>query len=141
MKKLTIKQIDELLAPLSQFMGQAQTQCVRENLKSDETLYFQEKMVELAARIHAMPKTYEQDGMGDKAIVTLHYFKNGCDWWITEKDIDSDHEGQLQAFGLCILNGGEPELGYVSIQELLSNNVELDFHFTPCTLAEVKTTI
>jgi hypothetical protein len=33
---------------------------------------------------------------------------------------------------------GYPELGYISIAELVANNVELDLYFTPRTLAEVK---
>lgn len=61
----------------------------------------------------------------------LHYFFRGCDWYIQEKDIDSE-DGQIQAFGLANLGYGF-ELGYISIQELVENGVELNLHFTPCT--------
>ena len=42
---------------------------------------------------------------------------------------------QLQAFGLADLGYG-PEYGYISIEELLENGVELDFHYRPRTVAE-----
>lgn len=44
---------------------------------------------------------------------------------------------QLQAFGLADLGYGG-ELGYISIVELLECGAELDLHWTPQTLAEVK---
>ena len=34
-----------------------------------------------------MPATYGQDGLGEAAVVHLHYFMAGMDWWVTEKDI------------------------------------------------------
>jgi len=57
------------------------------------------------------------------------------DWYITEKDMGDE---QIQAFGLADLGMGFPELGYISIEELVENGVELDLHWTPKTLAEVK---
>lgn len=64
-----------------------------------------------------MPKTYEQDGKGDQATAHLHYFLNGSDWYITEKDMDG---GIQQAYGYAILNGDDEcaEVGYISIEEL-----------------------
>jgi len=56
------------------------------------------------------------------------------DWYITERDMETD---QLQAFGLANLGYGG-ELGYISIEELKSSNVEIDLHWTPKTLREVK---
>ena len=84
-----------------------------------------------------MPQTYEQDGMGEQAIAHLHYFTSGCDWYITERDSDPDGEGQIQAFGSANLGYG-PELGYISIKELLENGAELDLYFTPCTLSSLR---
>ena len=85
-----------------------------------------------------MPKTYESDGQGDDVTVMLHYFINGSDWWITERDVILDD--QVQAFGYVCLNGDIDcaELGYISITELINNNVELDLYFEPTTLREVK---
>ena len=74
-----------------------------------------------------MPKTYEQDGNGGDAIVSLHYFKGGMEWYILERDKSDEQE---QAFGLADLGDGG-ELGYISIQELIENGAEIDLYFTP----------
>ena len=70
------------------------------------------------------------------ALARLHYFTGGCDWWIVEKDADSDHAGQVQAFGVADLGMGA-ELGYISIPELLENGAELDLYFTPKRMGEL----
>ena len=72
----------------------------------------------------------------DDAIVYLHYFKGNMDWYITEKDMIE--EEQNQAFGYADLGLGFGELGYISLIELAENGVELDLHWTPKTLREVK---
>jgi hypothetical protein len=36
------------------------------------------------------------------------------------------------------LNGYEPELGYISIEELLENGAELDLHWTPKPFSKIK---
>jgi len=104
--------------------------------RSEEKEFFIGKLVELADLIEHMPKTYEQDGKGDEAIVSLHYFGGGAsNWWITEKDSEPE---QNQAFGLADLGYGA-ELGYISIVELCeSSRVELDLYFTPITIGELK---
>ncbi|MBK7550057.1 MAG: hypothetical protein IPI20_20760 [Rhodoferax sp.] len=93
--------------------------------------------IELGERIAAMPKTYEQDGLGMQAVVHLHYFMGGSDWYITEKDMTG---GVRQAFGYAVLNGDEQcaEMGYISIEELTRHGVSLNLHFKPCTLATIK---
>lgn len=91
----------------------------------------------LAATIAAMPQTYEQDGKGDEAVAHLHYFFGGCDWWITEKDVEG---GVDQAYGLVDLGHG-PELGYISIRELCHDvhpMMNVDFYWTPKTIGEIK---
>ena len=75
---------------------------------------------------------YEQEGKGEAAIVCLYYFIGNCNWYIIEKDSE---EEQLQVFGIADLGYG-PEYGYISIEELLENGVELDFHYEPRTVAE-----
>ena len=105
----------------------------------EEGSSFGANLVEYGDRVWAMPKTYAQDGMGDQAVAHLHYFKGSGDWYITEVDSTRDGEGQIQAFGLADLGYGT-ELGYISIAELIGNGVELDLHFTPQTLAELKDT-
>ena len=124
--------------PLKGFLSLAQARALGTCLAGEEGDYFETMLTDLAERIRTMPKTYEQDGKSDQAIVSLHYFKGGADWYITEKDVDTDGEGQLQAFGLADLFGDGGELGYISIAELVENNVELDLYWTPKPLAEIK---
>ena len=124
----------ETFKPLVGFISRSQVRVVGEGMAGEEHEYFFTKMAELAETIRTMPKTYEQDGKGDQAIAYLHYFKNGCDWYITERDQEAE---QHQAFGLADLGHGG-ELGYISLVELIQANVELDFHFKPTTLAELK---
>ncbi len=96
-----------ILEQMRPWLGLNQYLCCRDALRGEEAQWFRDKLFELNALITIMPKTYEQDGMGDGALVTLHYFAGGrANWWITEKDSDPDGDGQVQAFGLVNLSGG-----------------------------------
>lgn len=103
----------------------------------EEKDFFMEKIIELAHLIVSIPVTYAQDGLGESALAYLHYFHGGSDWYITEKDVV---DGVTQAYGYAVLNGDHElaECGYISITELVHNQVELDLHFTPCSLAVIK---
>ena len=90
----------------------------------------------LADKWDTTPKTYETEGRGRKVIVHWHWFLNGADWWITEKDADTDGEGQTQAYGFADLGQG-PEWGYISMPDILGCGAELDLFWTPVTAAEV----
>lgn len=120
------------------FMPKMQRSFILEAMNGEEAQYFFDKMVEMATLIGKMPKTYDQDGLGNKAIVTLHYFRASSDWYITEKDIAG--RGTEQAFGLAVLNGDRQnaELGYISIDELVARNVELDLNWEKKTVGMVK---
>jgi hypothetical protein len=48
-----------------------------------------------------------------------------------EKDSDPANAGQIQALGMG------PELGYISIPELLEVDAEFDFHYAHQTVAEI----
>ena len=119
---------------IKNFMSVSQIQAINHGLMGEERQFFIDMMAQLQAHINAMPVTYEQDGLGDRAVVWLHYFKGSMDFYITEKDIDG---GIDQAFGLADLGDGG-ELGYISIRELVENDVELDLYWTNCTLASLK---
>jgi hypothetical protein len=73
----------------------------------------------------------EHRGKDHKPVVKLFTPDAGCTWLLTEIDPE---ETDL-AFGLCDLGLGFPELGYVSITELISVRgrfglpVERDLHF------------
>ena len=133
--KKTLEDLQFLYA--NGFIGETQFRCVKNLiLKSEEKQFFIDKISELKKRIDEMPKTYEQDGKGKRATAYLHYFVGGCDWYITEKDIDPNKEGQLQAFGVTNLGHG-PEIGYINLFDVGRANAELDFHFKPTILAEI----
>ena len=133
--KNTVGDAMNAIFKLHYFIGKNQILIVKDAMNGEEKQYFIDKMIELAGVVGKMPKTYEQDGLGDMAIVHLHYFKGGCDWYITEKDKDSQ---QAQAFGYANLGDDNyAEVGYISLEEILESNVELDFHWKPKTLAEV----
>jgi len=114
---------------LEKYLSVQQYKALSRLCKGEEREYFAEMLDELATRVETMPKIYEQDGKGDDAIVYLHYFTGGYDWYITE--ISGD-----EGFGLCCIF--ERELGYVSIPELTKVGAELDLHWTPKRLGDVK---
>ena len=121
---------------LRAFIGPAQLGAINGFCRGEEGDHFRALLAEFAARIAAMPKTYEQDGLGMEAVAHLHYFTGGGDWYITEKDSDPDGAGQVQAFGSANLGYGA-ELGYISIEELLDAGAELDLYFTPRPLSSI----
>jgi hypothetical protein len=121
------------LHALRGFISNQQLSAIETACRGEERQFFYDKLVEMAGIVATMPKTYEQDGLGNKAVAYLHYFQGGADWYITEKDSEPE---QWQAFGLADLGYGG-ELGYISIVELLENNVEVDLHFNPRPLCEV----
>jgi hypothetical protein len=128
----------EAIKTVREYMPTAELNAIARGCRSEEKQFFFDKLVEMAQIINTMPVTYEQDGKGDQAIAYLHYFKGNQDWYITERDIGApgDFE-QRQAFGLADLGYGA-ELGYISIVDLCTAGIELDLHFTPCTLGEIR---
>lgn len=133
--KISIEATTEAVKTLRGFIPARQLEFMGDCCRGEEGDYFRGKFLEYAERVSAMPKTYEQDGKGDDAIVYLHYFVGSCDWYITERDMEAE---QHQAFGLADLGYGG-ELGYISLAELCGiSSVELDLHFTPTTLREIK---
>lgn len=122
---------------LRDFMSLSQYKVVKGAGKTE----FSDIVDRLYALITKMPKTYEQDGAGNDAVVSLHYFAASSDWWITEKDMEG--VGTVQAFGFACLNNDwqNAELGYIGLDQLLATNrVELDFHFDPVSLGKIRET-
>lgn len=117
------------------FIPVAQFKTMAAGLRGEERAFFREAFRDLETTIAAMPVTYQQSELGDDAVVHLHYFMGGADWWVTEKDMDG---GTPQAFGLVDLGHG-PELGYISIDELVRvRGMNVDLHWKPVTLAQLK---
>jgi len=130
-----INDVIEAVRTVKDFVSDSQLEAMGDGVRGEEGEFFKTLFVKLAETITNMPVTYKTDGQGDEAIVHLHYFRGNMDWYITEKDMGDE---QIQAFGLADLGMGYPELGYISIEELVANGIELDLYWTPKTLAEVK---
>jgi hypothetical protein len=128
------------LGRLHDFLGAGQRAVIVAGLRGEERAAFAEIVRDLCARLDAAPTTYETDGQGYAATAFLHYFLGGCDWWIVELDRGADGDTpadfQRQAFGISSL-GFEPEMGYISISELLAMGAELDLYYTPRTVRDI----
>ena len=126
------KALNELNTTLKPFMPYKQAEVLKNNMsRSEEREVFADIILEMAERVKNMPKPYETDEQGTKALAQLHYFFGGYDAYIVEKD---SSEEQYQAFGWASYGYGF-EAGYISIDELL-NVAELDLHFTPKPVSE-----
>ena len=117
------------------FVNPSQRSAMYSAMLGEEGAFFRELVGNLITALDTMPKVYEQDGLGDQAVIHLHYFTGSQDWYITERDTS---EEQHQAFGLADFGDGG-ELGYISIAELIKHGVELDLYWKPRTLAEIRT--
>lgn len=127
--------VDDLIN-LRRFVPSAQMATLFVLSAGEEKAHFIQKMDELSKTIRTMPKTYEQEGLGDGAMVHLHYFSSQGNWYITERDCEAV---QHQAYGLADPFGDGGELGYISIAELLqSRSVEIDLYWEPKKLAEIR---
>ena len=115
------------------FIGPSQLQAIGNACRGEERQHFIDLLCTFGERIVNMPKTYEQEGKDEQAVIYLHYFTRSCDWYITERDMEAE---QLQAFGLANLGYGA-ELGYISIKELLESGAELDLYFRPRPIAQL----
>ena len=132
---ISIEDTTKAVNALRGFVPSHQLGLIGSFCRGEEGDFFRGKLVEYAKRVVLMPKTYEQEGLGDDAVAHLHYFSGGCDWYITEKDMEGE---QHQAFGLADLGYGS-ELGYISLVELCASKaVELDIHWTPKTIGRIK---
>lgn len=128
-------------ALLSRFMPIAQRFALKELIKGEEGEHFVDIVLALVKTIREMPVSYETDGQGGDAIVHLHYFGGSYDAWVTERDVGelarNDIDAQHQAFGKVCLGGGDAELGYISIEEVIQSNLELDLYWIPKPLKEI----
>ena len=119
------------------FVGRSQLRALQDGCAGEEREYFKELIRKYVGIFTTMPKTYEQDGAGMEAVAYLHYFMGGMDWYITERDIDRDGIGQIQAFGWADLGHGG-ELGYIDIHKITRHGAELDLFFKPRPLSAMK---
>ena len=128
----TKQDTQEALKLLERFISPQQLSVLVEAMHGEEKIYFSQRVSDLAERISNMPVTYQTDGLGQNGLAYLHYFAANFDWYITEKDVMVE---QLQTFKLSDM--GVPELGYISINELLANNAAMDLYWTPKALRDI----
>ena len=131
------KPTPEQLAIFQKITPRAQYQTVLLLMRGEEGEYFAQTVEKMVNIWLAMPKTYETDGQDKTRLARLHYYTCCADWWIIEKDSDTDGEGQIQAFGIADLGMGCREYGYISLVEILEVGAELDFHFTPMCSCDI----
>jgi hypothetical protein len=132
-----------LMGDLKHFMPLGEISVLGSTLRGEEREGIADMILRVWGIIENMPTTYQTDGQGNKAIVSLHYFAGSVDVWIIERDMGdgTDDKSQHQALGMTSLYGGgvaDAEFGYVSIKELIENGAELDLHFTPKAIRELK---
>jgi hypothetical protein len=139
------KEFSDNLRKIQHFISGNQTKALQDIFKGEESEYAQDIVKSLSGIIENMPSSYEtEDTDTPDKIVYLHYFYGASNWYIIEKDKGSPDDPiqgiQQQAYGYVILNGDtiNAEWGYISIQELIQNNVELNFHFEPIKFSELK---
>lgn len=131
-----------LVTMFGNFIGRTQAAVLGDLLRGEERLAIAEQILSVWETIQAMPVTYGNEGKEMKDVtVQLHYFLGGMDVWVTEKDYGEAREWtpvtpQMQAFGLIDLNG-EPDLGYVSLQEVTQAGMELDLNWTKTDLESI----
>ena len=120
---------------LKDFIPPRQLKFIRELENGEEGDFFTDKLDEIHNVIQNLPEIYSQDGKGDEAVFHMHWFVNGCDWFLSE--VEEWEEGGYRAFGWADLGYGG-ELGYFLTKEVISCGAELDLHWTPKTLGEIK---
>lgn len=126
--------------PLTPFIGHRQRQVLFELLRGEEGPWYANRLETIGRRIVGeLPATYAQASLGDDAVAYLRYFVGNFTCWITEKDMTGP--AQHQAFGLIHFQGGEPTLGYIGLPEIFQAGAELDLHFEPTTLRDIRAQI
>ena len=134
--KTTAKQAFSQLRPYL-FAGQLAT--LEQLSKGKEGEYFRGLVVALDAHIRSIPAMDQGPEVTNDSTVMLHYFYQGSDWYIFELQHVAEDDVVL-GFGWAILGGDYQmaELGCISVSELLACGVELDLHFAPKTLGQVR---
>lgn len=88
------------------------------------------------ATFENMPKTYQTSSQKlAECVAYLHYFSGSNDWWIVEKDLESQ---QLQARGAAKFGFHQSDIGFISIESLCNTPLmELDLFWQPKMLKDI----
>lgn len=124
------------------WMSISQRFVLKELVGGEEGAYFVERLLAIKKRIEEMPQTYGQDGVEDP-VAHLKYFGGPVTAYITEKDMGGMAQwtpgvNQIQAYGRVCILPGYPEFGFVNVQELIEAEIELDLHFEPTPISQIK---
>ncbi len=106
----------------------------------EDAVEMEDVLINVIEAYKYMPNIYEQDGKGYNAVVRIHYFVGGTDWYITEMDKIT---GEM--YGFTVLNGDYEmaEFGYIDSEFLIDNNLpplskpQLDFYWNYQTINEI----
>lgn len=128
--------LNKLPSNVAGFMPRHQQKIV---LHPDSYEEFQDVIDRLEQEISAIPENpqeplHDKGSIHDRYKVFAHFFYGGCDWFI----LDWDRERNV-VYCYAILNEDTQmsEFGYTYLPEITEDGrVELDFYWTPCTLAE-----
>ena len=121
----------EKIVPKNMLLSIKETKESWERGDSDDVFEHYENLIEGYREI---PNLYFQDEKGKNAVVYLHYFYGGGDWYITELDKETN-----EAYGYAILNGDtqNSEFGYMNLNELTNSYINLDLYWSFKTLNEI----
>jgi len=121
----------EKIVPKNMLLSIKETKESWERGDSDDVFEHYENLIEGYREI---PNLYFQDEKGKNAVVYLHYFYGGSDWYITELDKETN-----EAYGYAILNGDTQNsaFGYMSLSEFTDSIVDLDLYWSFQTLNEI----
>lgn len=115
-------------------------QQIEELEKREKEKEIKDKINKFEKIFNDMPIVNEQYGNKNNAVIYLHYFKNLpssltiINWYIIEKD---NKENQTEAFGMYNLEETF-ESGYISIKELIKDNIKLNFEWKFKIVNEIK---
>lgn len=130
-----IKQAKEVLKTMMEqhLMPTGEAICLMQNLKGEEKEGIAELILNVYKQVRETPKLYGQENIKDP-IVHFKYFRGSWTWFVTEFTNIHDAFGFVTS-DMC----PEGELGYLDLQDITQNGkAELDLHWTPKPLSEVK---
>ena len=127
--------MSQSIETILKYMPISQALCFVEGLNGEEGSYFQEVAKNISEVIEKAPALYETDGKGEEVKPVLHYFWGNVDIYVTEIDRETQ-----QHFGYASLGLGYFEAGYIDLSYIFESIplLNLDFYFTPKTIAEYR---
>ncbi len=127
--------MSQSIETILKYMPRSQAIYFIEGLEGEESSYFQEVANNISKVIENAPALYETDGKGEEVKPVLHYFWGNVDIYVTEIDRENQEHFGYTSLGLGYFEAGYIDLSYIFESIPLLN---LDFYFTPKTIAEYR---